>query len=364
MAATAAVIWVLISGYSGGTQGTVQVYRLDPAQGTLQRVAGAGEIANATFLCLHPRLPIVYVVSEVGDYQDQASGAVAAYALDPATGQLRLLNLVSSQGSLPCHISVHPSGGLLAASSYTGGSLTLLPVLADGRVGEASDVHRYSGTGGDPKRQTQSHVHSAIFAPGGDHLFVQDLGTDKIMQYRIDLAAGKAVPLDPPFLATPPASGPRHLVFHPSGRWAYCITELDNSLLVLDHDRSKGTLSLAQTLSSLPPDFSGKSYGADIHVSPDGAWLYGSNRGHDSLAICRIEVATGRLTLAGWAPTGGNFPRGFALVPGSDLVLVANQNSHHILSFRRDPATGQLLPTGARQEQHKPVCIAFYPPAR
>jgi 6-phosphogluconolactonase len=361
--ATAIVVWVLISSYSGDAKGTVQVYRLDVATGMLQRVGGAGEIANATYLCVHPRLPIVYAVSEVGNYQGQPSGAVAAYALDVATGQLRLLNQVSSQGALPCHISIHPSGRLLAAASYTGGCLTVLPVLPDGQVGEASDVHRYTGTGGDPKRQPQSHAHSAVFGPGGRDLFVQDLGTDKIMQYRVDLANGKAVPHDPPFVATPPASGPRHLVFHPTGRWAYCINELDNTLLALDYDVAKGTLSLAQVLTSLPADCTGKSYGADIHVSPEGAWLYASNRGHDSLAICRIDAATGRLTAAGWASTVGKWPRGFALVPGTELVLVANQNTHDIIAFRRDPATGQLQPTGARQEQHKPVCIAFYPPA-
>ena len=343
-----------------GSEG-IYVYRLDTSSGALEPVSKATGVENPSFLAIHPSRRYLYAVDEVREFKGQPGGAVSAFAIDPKTGDLTYLNQQLSRGAGPCHLSVDQTGKFVLAANYSAGSAAILPIRDDGRLGEATDVVQHQGSSVNPKRQKGPHAHSINLSPDNRFAFVADLGLDKIMIYQLDLGEGKLKPNDPPFAKVPPGAGPRHFAFHPNGKYAYVINELDNTMTAFAYDAARGALTEIQTLSTLPEGFDETSYCADVHVSPSGKFLYGSNRGHDSIVIFEIDEGTGKLSLVGHEPTQGKNPRNFAIDPTGAFLLAANQDSDSIVVFRIDEKTGKLTPTGHVAEVSMPVCLKLIP---
>ncbi|MDG3007903.1 lactonase family protein [Paludisphaera mucosa] len=354
--------WAYVGTYTNSkTSPSEGIYKLefDPATGSLTPKGVAARAADPSFLAVHPSGKFLYAVDEVGDFEGQKAGGVSAFALDPATGDLKLLNQQSSKGDYPCHLAVDPQGKAVVAVNYGGGSVACLPIEPDGSLRPASSFIQHHGKSVDPDRQGAPHAHSVNFDPTGKLALVADLGLDKVLIYDLDAAAGKLTPHDPAFAEVQSGSGPRHLAWHPSGRFAYVITEMGGTVAVFDYDKAKGSLKEVQAIRTLPGDYKGKAGCAEVVVHPSGKFVYGSNRGHDSLAIYEVDPATGKLTAAGWKPTGGKNPRNFVIDPTGGYLLAENQDSNTIVVFRIDPATGGLTAVGEPVSIPKPVCIRF-----
>jgi len=348
---------VFVGGYTdpdrNGRGKGIYVFRMD-GEGRLAPVSVLGGVANPSFLALHPDGRHLYSVNG-----GVASG-VSAFALDPAAGQLTFLNRQSSEGENPAHISVDRSGRFAVVANFSGGTVALLPIEADGRLGPASDVVRHSGPPGPhPTRQDRPHPHQIPLDPGGPFALVNDLGLDRTYVYRLDRQPGRLVPNDPPFASAAPGSGPRHLDFRPDRRFVYVLGEIDSTVNTFAYDGERGVLTPVERLSTLPADWRGDNSTAQIVAHASGRFLYASNRGHDSIAIFAIDKASGRLSAAGHVPTGGRTPRNFNLDPTGAFLLAANQDSDTVVPFRVDAATGQLTPTGQVVEAGSPSCVVF-----
>jgi 6-phosphogluconolactonase len=285
---------------------------------------------------------------------------VSAFAIDPATGALTFLNRRPSEGAAPCHVVVDKEGRNAIVSNYWGGTVAVLPIGSDGRLGLATSVARHEGRGVKPQ-QANPHPHSASLDAANRFAFVADLGIDTVVAYRFDAAKGTLVRHDAGSASLPAGAGPRHLAFHPRGRHAYVIDELDSTITRLDHDAGSGALKAAERASTLPAGHAGKNSTAEVAVHPDGRLLFGSNRGHDSIAIFTIDPSTGALTAAGHQPAGGRNPRHFAIDPTGAYLLAAHQDSDTIAVFRIDRATGRLEPVGTPARVPRPVCVRFAP---
>lgn len=353
-------MFVYVGTYTGpGKAEGIYVYRFDPESGALNHVHTVAGVDNPSFLALDPQQRALYAVCEVSDYEGKKSGAVSAFAVDSATGNLRLLNRQPSHGAGPCYVSVHPRGRYVLVANYGSGHVAAYPVEQDGRVGQASDVVLHQGTGPNPERQQGPHAHFITPDPSGTFVLACDLGIDKIMVYRLDTSSGKLVPNVPPFAQAPPGAGPRHLAFHPSGRFVFVINEIGSTMSAFTYDASRGALQMVQTLSTLPAGFAEKSSCAQVVVHPSGRYVYGSNRGHDSIAIFAIDEGSGRLTVVGHESTRGKTPRNFNIDPTGTFLLAANQNSNTIVTFRIDQETGRLTPTEHVTEVPAAVCLVF-----
>lgn len=337
------------------------VFRFDAGTGALERLSSAGGALNPSFLALHPKGRFLYAVGEIAGYQGQESGAVHAYARDPATGALTHLNGQSSVGTGPCHLSVEATGRYVLAANYGSGSVLTLPIRADGSLGEASDFVQHQGASVNPQRQERPHAHSIMVSPDNRFAFAPDLGLDQVLCYRLDLERGKLVSNDPPGVQVAPGAGPRHFDFHPNGRWAYLINEIGNTLSAYAYDAARGALTLLNTVPTLPAGFSGTSHTADVHVHPLGRFVYGSNRGHDSIAICAIDQGTGQVSVVGQESTQGKSPRNFAIDPTGTFLLAANQSTGNIVVFRIDAQSGCLSSTGHSAQVPAPVCLKLIP---
>ena len=350
-------ILVYIGTYTGGKSEGIYVYRMDPASGALEFSSMATGVDNPSYLDFDPQRRYLYAVNEAEEFSGKPGGAVSAFSIDPATGKLTYLNQQPSHGGLPCHLSVDQTRKYLLVANYLGGSLCVLPILADGQLGEATDFVQHEGSSVDPGRQGGPHAHSITLDPANRYAFAADLGLDKIMIYQLDLTQGKLRPNDEPWAQVHAGAGPRHFAFHPSLRYAYIINELDSTMSAFHYDDTNGTLREIQSLSTLPDDFEGTNYPADVHVSPSGKFLYGSNRGHDSIVIYSIDEDTGRLTYVGCEPTQGKNPRNFAIDPTGTLLLAANQDTDNVVTFRIDQETGRLMGTGNVAEVPTPVYL-------
>jgi 6-phosphogluconolactonase len=343
-----------------GSQG-IYTYRLDLAKGALERVSACEVADNPSYLALHPSGRYLYAINEVNEFHGQPGGGMTALAIGE-DGALTVLNQQSVVGTGPCYVSVDATGRYAFSANYAGGSVCMLPIAEDGRLGQASHFVQHQGTSVLLPRQGQPHAHSIVIDPTNRFAFVPDLGMDKIMIYRLDLAGGKLLPNEAQaFAPVAPGSGPRHFTFHPNGRFAYVITEIASTIIVFRYDDGAGTLEQVQSVSTLPAGYRRRSHTADIHFSVSGKWLYGSNRGHDSLAIYAVDGESGRLTLVGHEPTRGMIPRNFFVEPTGAYVLVGHQESDSIVVFRLDNATGGLEPL--RPAAHVPlaVCIKSLP---
>ena len=335
-----------------GSEG-IYVFEFDRKAGTMQPIQSISNGKSPSFLALHPSGAYLYSVNEGAD----KSGGVSAYAVDKATGKLTFLNGQSSLGGGPCHISVDKTGKTVFVSNYGGGSLTVLPVKADGALGEATDSVQDSGTGPNTQRQEKPHVHSATLAPDNRFVYVADLTTDKLNIFAIDANASKVKPASTPFASVKPGSGPRHFTFHPNGKYAYLVEELTSTVATFSRDSKTGALTLLQdNVKTLPDNFTGNNTSADIHIDSDGKFLYQSNRGANTLAIFAIGN-DGKLTKVGDQPTEGKTPRNFLIDPKGDFIFVAHQDSDNITIFKRDQKTGKLTYTGQSVPVPAAVCV-------
>lgn len=337
-------------------EGSKGVYRstLDTETGRLSPPVLVLEANSPSFLEMAPNGRFLYAVCESG-----RTGTVMACAVDAQTGGLTLLNTQPSQGSGPCHVNVDHAGKNVLVANYGSGSAAVLPIESDGRLGEATAAVQHAGSGVNRQRQQGPHAHSINVSADDRFAFVADLGIDKIMIYKLDVEAGTLTPNDPAFVEVKPGAGPRHFTFTPDGRYAYVINELDGTVTAFSYDKATGALTEIQTVSTLPSDFDGQNSCAEIRVHPNGRFLYGSNRGHDSIAVYRIDPATGKLSLVEHETADIKTPRNFNIDPTGAFCLVANMDGASVVVFRIDQVTGALIPTANKIAIDRPVCIRF-----
>lgn len=349
--------WIVYVGtYTRPPSKGIYAYRFNAATGVLTSLGLAAEASNPSFLAVHPNERFLYAVGE------DSKGSVSSFAIDRATGRLKLLNTVSANGNGPCHLTCDRTGRWLFVANYGSGSIVALPVHSDGTLGDASSFIEHTGSSVDPQRQAGPHAHSVDISPDNRYLIVNDLGLDETLVYRFDAAKGQLTPNGPgpaKSARMAPGSGPRHLAFSPSGDFAYVLNEMASTVTALAYDKRRGILEEIQTISALPSGYSGSSSGAEIAVHPGGRFLYASNRGHDSIAIFSIDPKKGVMKPLDWVSTEGRTPRNFAIDPGGNFLLAANQNSNTIVVFRIDRATGRLSATSNVGDIPSPVSLVF-----
>ncbi len=347
--------------YTGKTSEGIYVYELDMSSGALTPLHTVGDIENPSFLAIDSNSKYLYSVHELNNYHGERTGAIRSFKIDPDTWNLTLLSEQPSFGEHPCHVTVTETGDYVFLANYTSGSVSMFPVH-DGVIEAMSDTAQHVGSGPNKGRQQGPHAHSVNLSPDGRFLYVMDLGIDKIMIYDLQAIPGQLTPAETPFVKTAPGAGPRHFTFHPNGKIAYAINELNSTITSYMYAAENGLLTEIETVQTLPADFGGQNTTADIHITPDGRFLYSSNRGHDSLVIFKIDGQTGKLELVGHQSVLGQTPRNFAIDPTGAFLLVANQNSDNIVVFSINKATGELQDTGHRAEVSLPVCLKVVSP--
>ena len=340
-----------------GSEG-LYVFEFDRKNVRLEQVQVISDRLSPSFQAVHPDLPVLYSASRQPVTEESDHHTIGAYRIDQATGRLTLINEQSVLGVSPAHVSVDPLGSFVFVSNYSSGNLAMLPVRDDGGLEEASDFVQHDGSSIHPARQQRAHAHAADPSPDGRFLFVSDLGMDRIMIYEIDRQQRALVPASQPWFSSTPGAGPRHLTFRPDGAFAYSAEELTSTVAVLRMDAATGAMEQIQRISMLPEYFDGSNTAADIHVSPDGRFLYASNRGHESIVLYSIDESTGELSLAGHVSTVGEHPRNFMMDVTGEFVFVANRDSNHIVVFRRDVINGALEFTGVEVEVPRAVCVS------
>ena len=348
--------WLYVGTNVGNEQeNTIFLYRVNAATGAFTRVSAQHGGASPTYLTLSANHHFLYAVSETPMYRGAPGGGVSAFAVAPRTGDLKLLNQQPSKGASPCYISLDHTGRTVLVANYVGGNVSALPVAADGQLG-APMMDQQSGSG-PHSNQTGSHAHCLLPDPANKFAFAVNLGTDRVYAYRLDPANSKLTREAEPAFVAQPGAGPRHLVFHPDGKHAYLINELNSTVTALAYDAAAGRFRELQTLSALPTGYTGENSCADIHVSRNGLFLYASNRGHNSIAVFAIDTSNGTLVPIQDVDTQGKTPRNFILDPSGRLLLVANQNSNNMVSYRVDPQSGLLTPTGQSAEVPSPMFL-------
>jgi 6-phosphogluconolactonase len=345
--------WIVFVGtYTRQASKGIYAYRLNSADARLTPLGLAGESSNPSFLAVHPSQRFLYAANE------NSTGTISAFAIDTGTGKLRLLNTVSSRGSGPCHLAFDTTGKWIFVANYNNGSIAALPVAANGTLGEAAVSIQHSGSSVDARRQSGPHAHSVNISPDNRFLVVTDLGLDQVLVYRFDSRVGSLTPHDPPSIKMAPGSGPRHFAFSSDGKFAWVLNEMNATVASLSYDKTLGKFTQIQIVSALPDDFMGTKSGAEILVHPNGKFLYTSNRGHDSIAVFKLEG--GFLSKsATWVPTRGKTPRNFAIDPDGTVVVAANQDSNNLAIYRVDMKSGGLSSAGDPVEAPVPVSVVF-----
>ena len=351
-------VWVYIGTYTGPKSKGIYRCELDLTTGVLSAPKVAAETTSPSFLAVHPRHTFLYSVGEIGVFDGKKQGVVTAFSLDAKTGALKQLNQQGSGGPGPCHVVVDKAGKNVLVANYSGGSAACLPLKADGSLQPASSVVQHTGKGANPARQEHPHAHSINLDAANHFAFVADLGLDQVMIYAFDAANGKLTANDPPSVHLAPAAGPRHFAFHPSGKFAYVINEMDSTVTAMRYDAGQGRLEKIQAISSLPAGYKGDTSTAEVVVHPSGKFLYGSNRGHDSIVAYSIDPANGTLNLIGHQGEGVKVPRNFNIDPTGRYLLVANQGADSVVVFEIAPS-GELRPTESRVQVGSPVCVKF-----
>lgn len=339
----------------------IYVSKLDLASGRLTDPVLAAETTSPSFLAIHPDGRFVYAANEVRTFEGQQTGAVSAFAVDRTSGMLKALNQQSSGGAGPAHLVTDATGKVVLVANYGGGSVAALPIAADGSLQPPSTIVQHTGSSVNPKRQTKPYAHSINVDPANRFAYAADLGIDKVLIYALEPSKGTLVANSPPSASVAPGSGPRHFAFHPSSPYAYVINEMLLTVTAFRHDPQSGALTEVQTITTLPPGQSAQDgYStAEVQVHPSGRFLYGSNRGHDSITVFAIDEKTGQLTFVENESTQGSFPRGFGIDPTGQFLLAGNQRSDTVVVFRIDQATGHLTPTGQTLAIGAPVCVKF-----
>ncbi len=339
----------------------IYVFRFDNDTGKLTPLGLAAATDNPTYVTFSPSGRFLYATNEVYRFRGEPTGAVSAFSIDAATGKLTFLNQVVARGTGTCYAVADHTGQNLLISNFGSGSVAILPLNPDGTLRPASAFHQDTGSGPNP-RQATPHSHSFNVSPDNRFAFAAQFGTDQLSVFRLDAATGSLVPGDPPSFALKPGSAPRHFTFHPNGRVAYSLNEIDNTVTVLGYDADHGSFHELQNLSTLPAEFTGRNTSAEVIVHPSGKFLYTSNRGLNSIAVFAVDES-GRLRLLTNVPSGGRTPRGFSLDPSGRWLVTANQDTHNLAVFAIDAATGIPAPTGRTLEVPTPVCVKFLPPS-
>ncbi len=359
-AATKSTYLVYIGTYTDHDSKGIYAYRFDSRTGHLASLGLAVESENPSFLAVSSSGQFLYAVNELDSYQGQPTGAASAFAIDSATGKLSLLNQVSSHDPGPAHITLDRTGKFAFLSNYNLGSVAVFPILQDGRLGELSSFVRHRGSGTDKRSQEGPHAHAVALSADDRFAVVADLGIDQVLVYPFNAATGKLGAAA--YIAhAHPGSGPRHLAFDPRGRFLYLINEMSSSVTTYSYDQARGELREAQTISALPQGFADASNAAEIVVHPSGKFLYASNRGHDSIAVFKVDPAKGTLSPVECVRTNGKTPRNFALDPTGSWLLAANQDSGTVVVFRINLKSGRLTPTGQSIQVPSPACVTFVP---
>ena len=354
-----ACVPIYVGTYTDGESRGIYRAEFDPTVPSFSRPRLVADAVNPTFLAWHPSLPVLFAVSETDTVGPGRTGGLQSYEVG-GDGSLTRLNEVSTGGAGACHLTIAADGRHALVANYGAGSLAVFGVLEDGRVQAASAVLRHTGCGPHETRQARAHAHAIEVAPGGRFVLAADLGTDAVMIYRWNAAAGRLTPHDPAFVNSRPGAGPRHIAFHPDGRLAYVINELDSTLTSYSWDGDAGTLTPLTTRSTLPRGWTGENTTAEVAVHPTGRFVYASNRGHDSLVVFAAGM-DGELSPVVIHPTGGRTPRHFALDGEGTYLLAANQESDTIIAFRVDGHTGALSDTGAKVHVPSPVFVGIGP---
>lgn len=354
MSASNPRLLLFVGSYAEMSDPGVYVYEMNSADGGLKLLDQANGLKNPTFLGLAPDQSKVYAIGEVS-VEGERTGEIAAFDWNGAEGKLRELNRSSSIRPSSSHIQLDASARFAAVSGYHGGNIGLVAIEADGTIGSLVDEQQHTGQGADPVRQDRPHPHSVTFSPDNRYALVADLGLDKIVVYALKSGEGQLAYHSE--VATPPGAGPRHLAFHPSGAWLYSINEVNSSISVFSYDGEQGTLALIDTVPTLPADYQGENTTAEIAASKDGRYLYGSNRGHDSIVQFAIDSTTGKLILKGHVSSQGGHPRHFALTPDGQYLIAANRDDNVLAVFKVEPESGALKFTGQTAQVSKPVCV-------
>lgn len=332
----------------------IYVYRMDPETGAWEQIQVLSGVVNPSFLALSDDGRFLYAVN------GGSAGGASACAVDPATGKLTLLNSESVGANNPAYIAIAPGGRHVVTANYSGGSVSVLPIREDGRLGAPTDVRKHVGAIGPNKaRQDGPHPHQALVDPGRRFVLVNDLGLDATFVYRFDTGSGRLTPNDPPLARARPGAGPRHLAFAPDGRHVYVINELDSTIQLYVFDSERGALAPVHHVSTLPNGWDGTNTTAQVVAHPSGRFVYGSNRGHDSIAIFAVNQTTKRLTPLGHEPTQGKTPRNFNVDPRGRFLYAANQDSDTVVAFRVNDQSGALAPTGQVVATGSPSCVIF-----
>jgi 6-phosphogluconolactonase len=350
--------WVLIGAYTGKTSKGIYRCEFDLTTGKLSAAELAVEVENPSFLAIHPNHQFLYAVGETQEFHGNPGGSIHAFSFDPKTGKLKAINSQPSGGGSPCHLIVDNKGKNLLVANYGGGSAAVLPIRNDGGLGEPSCIMQHTGRSVDPDRQAGPHAHSINLDPTQRFAVVADLGLDRVFVYRYDSDKGTIVPNDPPATKLADAAGPRHFAFHPSGSFAYVINEMNCTVDAMRWSPD-GRLNVIQTISTLPHALRNGYSTAEVQVHPSGRFLYGSNRGQDTITAFRIDTESGKLALIGHQGEGIKVPRNFGIDPTGRYMIVANQEGHSLVVFAIDPESGALRPTGNKIEVGSPVCVKF-----
>jgi len=360
--------FVYVGTYTGPKSKGIYLFRLQtenlevPQNITLVPLGLAAETPNPSFLELDPRRRLLFAVNELNQFDGKPTGAVSAFSIHPETGMLTLLNQRASMGSGPCHLVLDKARRHLFVANYGSGSVSVLPVAADGRLGAATDVVQHTGKSVNPERQSGPHAHCMTVDRANRFVFACDLGLDKVLAYRFDAEHGRLTPHDPPFAQLKPGAGPRHMVFRPDGRFAYVVNELTSTITAFAYDAAAGLLKELQTVSTLPQYFVGANSGAEVDIHPSGKYLYVSNRGHNSVVLFNVDAGKGTLTYVEEQGTGGFKPRHFGIEPSARHMAIANQDSDTVLVARIDAGSGRLKPSGVFANAPSPACVKFLPP--
>lgn len=347
--------YLFIGTYTSGESKGIYVYDFDSRTGTLKPIGYADSVENPSFLTVSKNGKYLYAVNETGG---EKPGSASSFSFNKKTGKLKFLNTQPTSGDHPCYIDVDREGDFVVAGNYSGGSLALFPVK-DGMLQPAIQVIQHTGNGANKLRQEKAHVHATKFSPDNKYVLVPDLGIDKVMIYPFDRKAGQPLNKDAAKAVTiTPGSGPRHISFHPNGKYVYLVEELSG--MVTGFEFNDGTMKRIQTINAHPDSYTEAKGSADIHVSADGKFLYASNRAaSNTIGIFSIDESSGHLSTVGFQPTLGNTPRNFSMDPSGNFLLVANQQSNNIIVFKRDKETGLLKETGISVEVPSPVCLKF-----
>lgn len=348
-----------IGTYTGAGSEGIYRCRYQSSSGKLGEPELAAETKNPSFLAISPDRTRLVACAEVGEMNGQRSGGLVGFTVDPATGELTKTNTTLSGGGAPCYVTIDATGRWALAANYSGGNVISVPLNEDGSLGDTVSLMQHEGSSVNERRQKGPHAHCIVLSPDNRFAFACDLGIDKVMIYRFDEEDGTLTLNDPAFVSMTPGAGPRHFAFHPDGKLAFAINELNSTITAMEYDSDRGALTPIESYSTLPEGYEGGNSCADIHVSPRGEFVYGSNRGHNSIAAFAVDQTKGTLELIQHESTGGETPRNFSLSPTSDFIMAANQTSDSIVSLQRSWETGRMTPTDNSISVSRPVCVKF-----